>query len=88
MTHLIRKQGWTLLACSTQGGKLRNGCLYPAFALVARSQPAKEALLVIRGSKSVTDWSINLHEAPLPFTYRQGPEGATPVVGFGELDPS
>ena len=32
----------------------------------------KEALLVIRGTSSVIDWSINMDEEPVEFIYRKG----------------
>lgn len=35
--------------------------------------PCKEALLVIRGTSSTMDWSINMDEAGLPFTFSKGP---------------
>ena len=49
-------------------------------------QITREALLVIRGSKSVMDWSINLNEAATPYTYMQGGFAgakAEEVSGFG-----
>ena len=48
--------------------------------------PAKEVLLIIRGSRSPMDWAINLHEVPVPLTYYRGPltdvSAVTPVEGF------
>ena len=46
-------------------------------------QSKKEAVVVIRGSKGVMDWSINLSEDPAEFTYYQGNDMLAPVVGLG-----
>lgn len=35
--------------------------------------PCKEALLVIRGTNCTLDWSINMDEVGLPFTFSKGP---------------
>ena len=50
-----------------------------------RKKQRKEAVLVVRGSKGVMDWSINLSEDPTEFTYYQGCDNTTPVVGLGTL---
>ena len=112
LQQLVREQGWTLLTCSPEAIRLKNGRKCPAFALVIRNttstttnaksstestpnkghnsdpsiSPAKEVLLIIRGSRSPMDWAINLHEVPVPLVYYRGPltdvNAVTPVDGF------
>ena len=55
----------------------------PAFALVTRVlDNKKEAMLVIRGSQSTMDWSINFEESVLDFEYNYiTSEGVVSVQG-------
>lgn len=68
LSRLIARPEWTLLLCVNETTQLPNGFFLPAFALVARSRASqtcggdgyrREAMLVIRGTKSTNDWSIN-----------------------------
>jgi hypothetical protein len=84
LAKLVRRQGWTVIACVNETTKLKNDRKCPAYALLARCQGSvKEAVVVIRGSKSVMDWSINLNEEPRGFTYYKGAGLANPVTGLG-----
>ena len=41
----------------------------------ARSKGTRECLLVIRGTASSMDWSINMDDLSVPLDYRAGPVG-------------
>jgi hypothetical protein len=85
LTKLVRRSGWTVIACVNETTKLKNDRKCPSFALLARCQgDVKEAVLVVRGSKSVMDWSINLNEDPTEFTYYKGAGIGEPVLGVGK----
>lgn len=87
LSRMITKQKWTVIMCINESTKLPNGMKCPAFALLARkrelksdSQHAegtpkyhKEAMLVVRGSKSTLDWSINFDEGMVAFDYNYFP---------------
>lgn len=74
LTKLVKRQGWTVLMCIHETTKLPDGFKCPAFAVVTRvrdtgtghdaSRPRKikEAMIVVRGSMSPMDWTINLEE--------------------------
>lgn len=48
----------------------------PAFCLAIREEvQEKEAVLVVRGTSSALDWTINLNGLPQAMCYHQGPEG-------------
>ena len=59
------------------------GTACPAFALVARNdaEGGKRAMLVIRGTQTSVDWTINLAETMYRYSYRSGPRGETVVNG-------
>lgn len=70
LAKMIARQGWTLLLCVNDSTKLINGAKCPAFAVVARCLHGnKEAMLLIRGSHSTMDWSINFEEAMTSYSY-------------------
>eukprot|EP01034_Spumella_vulgaris_P032631 gene32631-40264_t len=85
LSRIIRRQGWTVIMCINETTQLPNGVKCPAFALVTRRKRVrktgdtdanssthtylKEAMLVVRGSKSTMDWAINLEESLDDFTY-------------------
>ena len=59
----------------------------PAFALVTRSDDAgkgnarkREAMLVVRGTSNMLDWTINLNSLPENVTYFKGAEGEGDIV--------
>ena len=67
--------------CINETTKLPDDKRCPAFALAVRNEPSegdgtqsnvKEAVLVIRGTKSSMDWTINLDEEALAYTYIAG----------------
>ena len=86
-SRVIAHEGWTLLASHCKSQKLPDATPVPAFALVAREGlpvsgggARREAILVIRGSKSPTDWQINIHSSTTRLMYRAGPRGETCVA--------
>lgn len=82
LSRLVLCQGWTLLYHQVESSTLYNGTSCPAFALVTRQDSdGKEALLVVRGTQSSVDWTINLSETMYSFVYRSGPRGEVPVSG-------
>jgi hypothetical protein len=50
----------------------------PAFAVVTRG---KEALIVVRGTQSMADWTININLVPEKVTYHKGKDGSTAIEG-------
>jgi hypothetical protein len=48
---------------------------------VLRGYPMAQAMVVVRGTASFTDWTINVKDRSLPMAYLSGPAGATEVVG-------
>eukprot|EP01037_Dinobryon_pediforme_P040431 gene40431-49549_t len=71
LTKLVKRQGWTVLMCIHETTKLPDGLKCPAFAVVTRvrenddatrPRKIKEAMIVVRGSMSPMDWTINLEE--------------------------
>lgn len=76
LSRMVRYEGWTLLMALHETAKLPDGRKCPAFAVLSRcrSTPSgnikREALVVIRGSQSTMDWSINLQEAMTPYKYK------------------
>lgn len=74
LTKLVRRQGWTVLMGIHETTKLPDGLKCPAFAVLTRVRGRqsekrklklkvkKEALIVVRGSASPMDWTINLQE--------------------------
>eukprot|EP01038_Epipyxis_sp_PR26KG_P012442 gene12442-16687_t len=76
LSLLLAKQEWSLLMCVQDTTKLPNGRKCAAFGLVARKRKnpqtgieTREALLLIRGSKSAMDWTINFSDEQVPFQY-------------------
>lgn len=72
LSRIIKPQGWTLLVCINDTRRIPDGSKCPAFALVVRGGvdgKKKEAMLVVRGSKSAMDWAINFEESLSPFEY-------------------
>lgn len=51
----------------------------PAFAVVTRG---KEALIVVRGTQSMADWTININMVPEKVRYYAGKNGENLVEGF------
>ena len=92
LTHLIKRQKWTILACypcATSLPESWNGTTNcPAFGLFARNlNGKKELILAVRGSVEGTDWVINVSDNPKPFDFiaRDG-EKITGVVHSGMYD--
>eukprot|EP00604_Paraphysomonas_vestita_P001277 CAMPEP_0174823634 /NCGR_PEP_ID=MMETSP1107-20130205/26366_1 /TAXON_ID=36770 /ORGANISM="Paraphysomonas vestita, Strain GFlagA" /LENGTH=429 /DNA_ID=CAMNT_0016047039 /DNA_START=503 /DNA_END=1793 /DNA_ORIENTATION=+ len=80
LSRIVSCQGWKLLFTMVQSSILPNGVSCPAFALVCRDDPNdKQALLVIRGTQTSIDWTINLEETQYSFVYRSGPKGEEPI---------
>jgi hypothetical protein len=48
------------------------------------SAGSKEVIVLIRGSQSSMDWSLNLNEVPVTYSYLSGPSGDSLVEGKGE----
>lgn len=85
MSHIIKRQGWTVVMAINEATQLPNGFKCPAFALVTRCRRAgrqygkkdssivpvqlKEAMLIIRGTKTTMDWTINLDDSSINFSY-------------------
>jgi hypothetical protein len=95
LSNMIKHQGWSLLMNINDTTKLPDGKKCPAFAIVARTQRDpknpklilhKEAMLVIRGSQSTMDWSINFEEElmEMSFSYRPmtSPSNLQHVMGY------
>lgn len=81
--------GWTLLACINETSKLPDGKHCPSFCLAARNAPSREAVLVIRGSKSAGCWAINAKYQCSNFIYaRNGKSNVTGKVHTGMLEAS
>ena len=51
----------------------------------ACSKGTRECLLVIRGTASSMDWSINMDDLSIPLTYRAGPVNIPTEVTHAEL---
>jgi hypothetical protein len=93
LSQLIRQRGWTLLMCINETTKLPSGAKVPAFCVVARTSPSnvtnpnnpsglhREAMLVVRGSKSSMDWAINMEESTVPLQYHCGSPAGSVVTG-------
>ena len=45
----------------------------------------KEVIILIRGSQSSMDWSLNLNDKPVSYTYLSGATGETIVEGKGQF---
>jgi len=59
--------------CQNDTSSLPDGTKSPAFAMLARNdENEKEVQLIIRGTHQVMDWSINLNEDPVEFSYAFG----------------
>lgn len=81
LSKIVSRQGYTVLMCVNETTKLPDGTKCPAFALLVRTRKARtgkqdsaqkkrrEALLIIRGSASTLDWSINLEESMIHYAY-------------------
>ncbi len=52
--------------------------MVPAFAVVTRG---KEAMVVVRGTQSMADWTININMVPEEVTYYTGRDGGSSFVG-------
>ncbi len=86
--NMIKHQGWSLLMNINDTTKLPDGKKCPAFAIVARTRRdpvtkaiiAKEAMLVIRGSQSTMDWSINFEEELMEMQFSYRPVITTPTL--------
>lgn len=52
--------------------------MVPAFAVVTRG---KEAMVVVRGTQSMADWTININMVPKEVTYYQGKDGDSKFLG-------
>ena len=57
---------------------VENTVMVPAFAVVTRE---KEALIVVRGTQSMADWTININMLPHEVTYYSGAGGDSSFVG-------
>ncbi|RYH16319.1 hypothetical protein EON65_30320, partial [archaeon] len=102
LSKIVSRQGYTVLMCVNETTKMPDGTKCPAFALLVRTKESpgtqtqnpsspdsgrkKEAMLIIRGSASTLDWSINLEESMIHYAYsylkRQG-SGSGGGVGVG-----
>lgn len=76
LSRIVAVDHWTLLAAISETTKLPDGKYSPAFCLVARRSPTKEAMLVIRGSKTSGCWAINAKYACIDFVYRSPKRGS------------
>lgn len=82
MHRIAESQGWSVLYAVTESSTLYDGTSCPAFALVGRcSEGRKEAMLVIRGTQTSVDWTINLAETMYKFSYRGGSRGENVTHG-------
>ena len=70
LSRIVAVDNWTLLAAISETTKLPDGKYSPAFCLVARRSPTKEAMLVIRGSTTSGCWAINAKYTCIDFTYQ------------------
>lgn len=59
LSRVVAADGWALLACLNETTKLPSGKNCPAFCLAARYSPTREAVLVIRGTRTAGCWAIN-----------------------------
>lgn len=72
------------MAAVSPSATVHFGSKCPAFALVVRQNPETkrpEAILAIRGTQSAVDWSINVDDKMVPYTYRAGQFGEKAVDG-------
>ena len=96
LDRILEREGWQLAAAHLDSTELPDGALCPAFALVVRDgtknsadnseilkseSRKKEAILVIRGSRNLTDWRINVTRKVTAFAYRGGNCGSEVCVG-------
>lgn len=51
----------------------------PAFAVVTRG---KDAMIVVRGTQSMADWTININMTPVKISYYAGKDGETHIEGM------
>jgi hypothetical protein len=90
LSKMIARQQYNLLLCINDTTKLPNSAKCPAFALLTRcytnktNRTCKEALVIIRGSVSTLDWSINLEEPAVlyPFSYYSNPHTVKTVCDY------
>eukprot|EP00603_Paraphysomonas_imperforata_P006995 CAMPEP_0114424922 /NCGR_PEP_ID=MMETSP0103-20121206/6954_1 /TAXON_ID=37642 ORGANISM="Paraphysomonas imperforata, Strain PA2" /NCGR_SAMPLE_ID=MMETSP0103 /ASSEMBLY_ACC=CAM_ASM_000201 /LENGTH=672 /DNA_ID=CAMNT_0001593711 /DNA_START=38 /DNA_END=2053 /DNA_ORIENTATION=+ len=83
LSRIVSKDGWSLVAVSPSAS-VHFGAKCPAFALVVRQHPVTnkpEAILAIRGTQSAVDWSINVDDKMVPYTYHSGQYGEKAVQG-------
>lgn len=89
LCRILRRENWTVIASVSQATNLNIGVVCPAFAVVAREylnpssgQPVREALLVVRGTASMTDWKINMNDNTAQFVYKSGVNGSVDIPGY------
>ena len=89
LCRILKRENWTVLASVSQATNLDIGVVCPAFSVVAREyldpstgQPVREALLIVRGTASMTDWKININDNTAQFVYRSGISGSVDVIGY------
>lgn len=67
-----------------KGADQRRNCYYPASQHQQQQQQStdvREVMLLIRGSQSSMDWSLNLNEVPKDYSYLSGAHGEAAVDG-------
>ena len=73
LTKLTSRHKISVIMCQNDTSSLPDGTKSPAFAMLAKNdENEKEVQLIIRGTHQVMDWSINLNEDPVQFSYAFG----------------
>lgn len=84
LNKLVVKNGYKLLYTRTDTTYYPDLKIAAAFALIAR-EDKKEAVLIVRGTKSNSDWDINFREASIPYKYHYGKSGKAEDFIEGEV---